>query len=833
MAGYWSIIVPEAVTNICTNPSFESAVTGWAAGAGHTFAQSSAQAFKGAYSGLVTVGGAGTPLATYAVSGLTASGTYYLSAWVYVPAGWDGGNIRLEIASLTSAVATYNHIWTSGTDPTAVWKYIETKVVLDSDVTGTFQLARTGTATTAVTMYLDAVQFEAKTDHTTTYCDGDQPGCLWTGSRHLSTSERSAQVRSGGRVYNLDDLYAYVTRLSGAGMPPVKHLTQGQALMPGAMYQGAKVLPRQMALIFDAVGTSRENLHSVRKDIIDYIKSDAVKGAQPFRLRYTGAYSYRPVEIDCVYSGGLEMGALDGYTETIAMALTCYDPFFYELGDQATHMGASQSLASTNYILTKADGVWAQLGTGMNDVIRCLAIAPNGNLYAGGAFTDAGGKTVNYIAYWNGSAWTELSVGGNNGLNGVVQDIVFAPNGDLYACGNFTTSTGGDANKYLRIVKWDGSAWTALPVHATNGLSGQGNAMTWGLDGKLYVTGNFSTAAGVTVNNVAVWDGAAWAAMGGTPGVNDIGNSICTLPNGNIVVGGQFTTAGGGAALRIAKWNGTAWSAMGTGFQNGQIDALLCLADGQIYAGGTFTTYAGYNHGSYLAIWNGTYWRGLPSEVNGNVNYIGQMPDGNILAGGEFTSAGALATGDRIAIWNGSTWSLVDADLPGSPAEFDAVWNGAGDLFMEFGTAGTATTSAAYTATNNGTTNAYPKITIKRSGGTTAYIKWIKNETTGASLNFGEYALLDGEILEIDTTPGSRSIKSSIYRGLSSGLAQGTIRPYSSAWNALLPNSDLANFYFLPGSNTITVYILTSGSPTVTVYAVCRKPHWGVDGAAI
>src|SRR3972149_4147938 len=114
MTGFWSIIVPEAVTNLCTTPSFETVMTYWAAGAGHTLDRSSVVSFKGAYSGQVTVGGAGTILATYAISGLTTSGVYFLSAWVNVPAGWDGGNIRLEIANFTGGTATYNAVWTSG-----------------------------------------------------------------------------------------------------------------------------------------------------------------------------------------------------------------------------------------------------------------------------------------------------------------------------------------------------------------------------------------------------------------------------------------------------------------------------------------------------------------------------------------------------------------------------------------------------------------------------------------------------------------------------------------------------------------------------------------------
>ncbi len=41
----------------------------------------------------------------------------------------------------------------------------------------------------------------------------------------------------------------------------------------------------------------------------------------------------------------------------------------------------------------------------------------NGELYAGGWFTSAGGITSNYIAKWNGSTWTSLGQGVGRHVN--------------------------------------------------------------------------------------------------------------------------------------------------------------------------------------------------------------------------------------------------------------------------------------------------------------------------------------------------------------------------------------------------------------------------------
>jgi len=820
MTGFWSIIIPEAAVNLCTNPSFETVATDWAAGSGHTLARSSVVSFKGAYSGQVTIGGTGTILATYAISGLTTSGVYFLSAWVNVPAGWDGGNIRLEIANFTGGTATYNAVWTSGVSPYATWVYIETKVTLTADVAGDFNLGRSGTANTSKRVYIDAVQFEANAVGATTYCDGDQPGCLWNGAPNLSISNRSAQVRSGGRVYNFDEIGAYVIEISGQGMPPVRHNTQEQALLPGALFLNTKVLPRTFVLVMEAVGSSRPDLHLVRKKLINFIKPDAAKDNQPFVLRYSGASASKVIEIQARYMAGAGLGKLDGWSEKVAITMISYDPFCYEIGEEGFQLSGFQSLTSAAYGIFKKDGIWNKFGTGFNAIPTCIAVAPDGKVYVGGQFATANGVTVNCICYWNGTTFVPLTVGGVVGLNGFVQDILIAANGDVYICGNFTDRFGLAGTPYNHIVRWDGSAWNALGT----GMNDYGMKMAWGNDGKLYVGGNFTTAGGVTVNRIASWDGTTWAAMGATPGANGTVYGVVVTPSGDVVIGGSFATAGGVATcLRVARWTGSAWVTMGGGLPNGVVGALLSLPNGEIYAAGTFTDVTG--KGNYLSIWNGAFWRKLPSEVNDVVNYLEIAPDGMIWISGSFTAAGVtpdkpegtLQTADRVVLWNGTSWSLTDFDLPGTPADFAIAFNQVVDMYLAFGTSGTAVTSAAIVVNNVGNATAYPRISIKRTGGTVARVKWVKNETTGVALFFNEYSLRDGEMLTIDCTPGARTVISSLK---------------GNVFYALLPSSDLTRFDLLPGNNLISVYILTSGAPTLTVFMTCKIIHWSVDGVA-
>ena len=218
--GYWNAILPEAGTNLITNPSFETNTTGWDTGGTNVIAQSGTEAKFGAYS-LKSTYKDNTILADFALT-LTVSTTYHLSCWVYVPSGWDGGNIRIEgNEDYVGLANTYNHIYTEGTSTEGIWIYCETKLVIAADAIGEIHIRATDAPAVDKFIYIDAVQVEANASYATTYIDGDQGGCRWAGAEHGSTSSREAQSRTGGRVYDLDDCAFYVSELLGFGMPPL------------------------------------------------------------------------------------------------------------------------------------------------------------------------------------------------------------------------------------------------------------------------------------------------------------------------------------------------------------------------------------------------------------------------------------------------------------------------------------------------------------------------------------------------------------------------------------------------------------------------------------
>ncbi len=247
---------------------------------------------------------------------------------------------------------------------------------------------------------------------------------------------------------------------------------------------------------------------------------------------------------------------------------------------------------------------------------------------------------------------------------------------DLYIGGNFDTAGGVVVNN---IARWNGTYWSSMGSgtdDAVNALAVSGN--------DLYVGGAFDTAGEVTATNVARWDGSSWSAVGS--GTN---SSVFALAvsGGELYVGGTFTLAGGVTVNRVAKWNGANWSAFGSGM-NSQVNSVAIDSAGNLYAGGSFTNAGGVT-ANRIAKWNGTTWSELGGGTNSTV-YALAVSGTDVYAGGNFLTAGGV-TVNRIAKWNGTSWSALGTGVAGGDVRSLAI--SGGDLYVggAFSTASGAT----------------------------------------------------------------------------------------------------------------------------------------------
>ena len=140
-------------------------------------------------------------------------------------------------------------------------------------------------------------------------------------------------------------------------------------------------------------------------------------------------------------------------------------PFVDALAVSGTNLYVGGSFTTAGGVpangIAKWDGSsWSALGSGMGNY-RCVCHwrVSGTDLYAGGWFTTAGGVPANYIAKWDG----QLGRPWDSGCAAADALGVYAlavSGTDLYAGGKFSQRQAGCQANY--IAKWDGSAWSAL-----------------------------------------------------------------------------------------------------------------------------------------------------------------------------------------------------------------------------------------------------------------------------------------------------------------------------------------------------------------------------------
>lgn len=805
--GFFSVIIPEATQNLVLNPSIELATTNYNF-IGGSIARVATQQRYGAYSLEWTPGVSPTSYVFYQAGIDCVIGTTYtFSVDVLAPAGLP---YRIYFAHGSGAVmgSARSYRGINRWQRVSV-TYTEATASVDRYPT----LAKEGSVSVAP-IYTDGWQVEAKT-YATTYCDGDQLGFVssqaayqWTGTAHASESTRSAQTRAGGRVVNLDQYGFRVLSYIGLGMAVLSLVSTPFALGDGAQFQRATAQSREFALAGQFDATSLSQLQRLRSDMHAALAPTAVAQHQPLVLRYQAhrceVPTGPPLDLVCSYAGGLEGNTDNLYGERAALRFTQFLPYVQLAGSQGAAPGYQTSIASVNNILQRSGaGVWSALGTGVNDTVRTLVRTANDALFAGGDFTDAGGSGADYIAKWNGTAWSVLSSA--TAVNNIVYALAVAPDGvTIYVGGNFTNAGGVAAADYIATWNSSTATWGALGT----GMNAVVYGITVGNDGAVYAVGDFTTAGGGAAARVAKWDGSTWAALG--TGLNAAGRAVIVGSDGNIYAGGSFTLAGGVAnTAYIAKWNGSAWSALSTGM-NTTVRALAVGADGILYAAGDFAT-AGGTSAARVAQWNGAAWSPLGSGVGSDV-YALSVYGGALYAGGAFSLAGGFSVPDGIALWTGSAWVPADADLPGSVVVAALHTTRAGVLTAGwFINAGTATAATVTTVTNNGSAPATPHIIFTGPG----RVYQIVNTATGDALYFN-LTLNAGETATLDLTPNNISFIST-FRG--------------NILNTIIPGSQLASFRLLPGANTISTFISGTVTAATSVTMIWTPAYLSVDDA--
>lgn len=796
----WQVIAPTGTTdtNYVTNPSFETGTTGWTptsatlvptigasryGGYGGRLTASAANG-RGEYSGPQFAGGTPVVFSVYvkADSPLVVARLAYGATVVDVAHPGDGKTHRLEIP--TVAVAATTPVLAVRDGRSSGWTAVD----------------------------IDGVQFEQATA-ASTYIDGDQDGCKWTGLAHASTSQRDGRSGQGGAIKTFHSIGLDVVSQKGLGRAPVDVVTQSQAIKDGSIYQGTVRKERVFTLTCEIMYPSglAKDLHTNRRTAFAPFALDTRSNRGPVTLRYTGGGDLTdPRVIRAHNEDGWTMDDVEPTTEVLPLRFLANDPDFESSYDTAALLAPSQSVTSVKAIAIRTpDNVWSNAGGGpvSNPLSPIYAAAQmaDGRIIVGGNFTDMGGVAAcDYLAVWDPATATWSALGGAT-PNSTVLGIDVAANGDVYICGSFQDMAGIAAADY--VAKWTAATNTWSAVGPSGANTGAYGSIIDPSTGYWWIAGAFTTIGGVsTANGTAYWNGSTWvnAATGFGSHYSDV-DAFEIGPDGKVYSPG---TAG------LYRWDTTTWTLVAATGGSAQIQTLKTW-NGSLYVGGFFTTFAGVACNA-IARWTGVSAQplgtGLANPGTSYITKLSVLADGSALvaSGLLWSTIGGITPPDNIALWNGSAWLPYSADPPntathgndtyrlyGMPNGYTVLnWMAAGGV----GTFGTTLIAESITSvTNAGSASAYPVIKLVITQNCTLYS--ITNLTTGQVLRFNG-TLLAGEIVTIDLRANRSKTVRSNYRDLI-GL--------------LLSASDFSTFALAPGANRIALYC-TDGSATAYLY---------------
>lgn len=292
------------------------------------------------------------------------------------------------------------------------------------------------------------------------------------------------------------------------------------------------------------------------------------------------------------------------------------------------------------FLLVISNNVYSQWDTlsSFNQVIIGLKTF-NNKLFMGGNFTQNEGNNCYWSAYYDGSIiQRHLTQTPGSGIRKLE---VF--NNELYSVGTMSFSS------MIGVAKWNGSTWV------DGGSTNYSHSAIYTDGDTLYVADDFGRLRRKTpsTNFQTILD---LSADGGT--IHGI-----IKYNGNLVIAGDFDTINGVSVNNIALWDGTNWSPLGAGISENTF--CVQVYNNELYVGGMIYQAGGQTvHG--IARWNGSIWDDVAGGETATSSFLYSIREmkvhnNKLIVVGDFSEMGGVATND-VAIWDGSMWHSLNLD---------------------------------------------------------------------------------------------------------------------------------------------------------------------------
>lgn len=303
---------------------------------------------------------------------------------------------------------------------------------------------------------------------------------------------------------------------------------------------------------------------------------------------------------------------------------------------------ASGALGDLNLGLLRASG-WDRVGGGVGIGLTVYGIASDGtNLFVEGSFSQAGSRSADGFAVWNGSQWLIPFASMRNGA----QVVALTSNRGAVLASEVQFTNNGFGRQVIsqHVTQYLGTNRTVIARGDTLGMKLMHKAWNG-----VYCAGDFRAVAGITTGNLAFWDGTNWAGVGEGSFQGLSAKATCLVASGtNVYAGGSFEYAGDVAARHIARWDGSQWHPLGSGI-DGTVRQMAAHRE-QLFVVGTFTS-AGDTAATNIAQWNGVQWSVVGHQLTGDLTAIASNGSDVLVA------RTVNQTNFVISRWDGTNWS--------------------------------------------------------------------------------------------------------------------------------------------------------------------------------
>jgi uncharacterized delta-60 repeat protein len=277
-------------------------------------------------------------------------------------------------------------------------------------------------------------------------------------------------------------------------------------------------------------------------------------------------------------------------------------------------------------------------GTGANDLVRSVAVQPDGKVIVGGAFTVFDGLSRNFVARMEANGSNDVAFDPGIGANALVSSVASASGGKVLLAGAFDRAGGVAFNRLARL---NSNGTPDLLFSGISSLNAAVNTMITQPDGRILLGGAFSLPTrGINRRQAS---GAVDNSFNPGSGADGAVHALAVQPDGSVLLGGAFSVVAGDAHRAVARLDAS--GLLDTAFSTGAltVGTVFCLAvqtDGKVLVGGDFATAAGTNRVKLARLnadgtLDSSFNVGL--GANATIYAVGLQSSGQIIVGGDFT----------------------------------------------------------------------------------------------------------------------------------------------------------------------------------------------------